>query len=148
MPNRTSCNSPMGWAVTGSLCLDMRFLCALRITPALLVFLWRHSLRFFKCFGKIKAALETDGVGDCRDGQICLAEQIAGFFDTELRQVFFWGNRKDDFKGTEQVASAQSYVIRDVFYRDRIGIVGSNIFHRLLYISMVVVLYGRVFCPF
>ena len=78
----------------------------------------RHFLHFMKGFRKIKSIVKPDRICNCCNREIRMFQQIARLFHTKIRKIFFRRLTKHGFKGTKQLASAQSYIGGNILHRD------------------------------
>lgn len=96
----------------------------------------RHFLHFMKGFRKIKSIVKPDRICNCCNREIRMFQQIARLFHTKIRKIFFRRLTKHGFKGTKQLASAQSYIGGNILHCNMVRIIGRNIFNPLLYIAV------------
>ena len=89
--------------ISGSLLTDRPMKSRVLLLP---VFAWRHVFGFFKRFRKIQTAFKADGIGNGRDRQAGMTQQIAGLLDTEAGKILFGRYLQHRFKRTKQMTAA------------------------------------------
>ena len=95
----------------------------------------RSPYYFMEGLGKVQPIVKAYGGSNGCDGQGGMLEEVAGLLDAESCQVFFGRFADDGLKGTEQVAPANPDVAGNVFYRNRVRIIGGDIGNGSLYIT-------------
>lgn len=91
---------------------------------------------FYEMFWKIQAVVKAQRICYRRNGEVRVLKQIACLFQAKVCQIFFWGLPQYCFKRAEQMTSADTHIVCNVFHGNCIGVIGRNIFNSFLDITV------------